>query len=790
MMEYARIYSLYNRLSAKLLRIVIFGWLLWLIYLSLSFNLSLTTASKTPAFFLSIFLMWEVFFYFKITRMSPFFLVKDNDNRNIYNSFTIETLSIFIKSSSVIDIIKVLLHKPQVKFILQKGDLLGENISFIEISKESLANLAFENCKNMKGKYVTTMDIFAAYLLLTEEETKILFNRELKKEELMHILYWARNTYSSSESIVPIRIEFWGKGVGEDWVSGWTLETSKYMVDITSDALTSKPMLLGREEEYREIVEALNNNKSVLLVGEPGSGRESLVKALAYESFVGNLKGNLYHLRFYQLLTDALLAGAQNQGQLEERLENIITEISHAGNIIIFIPNFENITGAATFNTDLSGALIPYLEKGVIRVIANITPVSYKKFIEPKHTLASVFEIVKFEEPNQAASLQMLFRKTLEIERTNKITILYRAVVAACNLAAKYLQDRVMPGAGVILLEDTANAVSISGKKVVEEQDVINKVEGKTKIAVGIPKEKEKELLLNLENELHKKIIGQKEAVIAVSEALRRFRAGLGNSKKPISFLFLGPTGVGKTATAKALACIYYKGENNMIRFDMSEYSTEESVRRLLGGIEGTKGLTDAVYEHPFSLVLLDEFEKSSSKIIDLFLQVLDDGRLTDNTGRTVSFADTIIIATSNAASEYVREEVAKGSVIDSNFQKSLLEVLQTKGIFRPELLNRFDGIIVFKPLEKEEVFQIIRLLLADLSKKMLDKDIALNFDNNLIDKIANEGFDREFGARPLKRFIQDNIEDLIAQKMLKDEIKRGDKINISVDSNNNLQLT
>ena len=789
MKEYARIYSIYNRLTSRLLRIVILGWLLVLIYLSLSFNFSLTTASKTPIFFLSIFLMWEIFFHFKIARILPPFLAKDNDGKNIYNSFTLEALSIFIKSSSAIDIIKILLRKSQVKFILQKVDLLENNISLIEISKESLANLAFKNCKDMKGKYVTTMDIFTAYLLLTEEETKTLFNRGLKKEELIDILHWGKNTYPQEENISSFKVKFWGEGIGESWVTGWTLETSKHVVDITRDALAKEPMLLGGEKEYSEAIETLGKNKSVLLVGEPGSGKSSLVNSLAFKSFAGEIKGNLYHQRFFQILVDSLLAGVQNQGQLQERLENIIAEISHSGNIIIFIPNFENILGSSTFNTDLSGALIPYLEKGAIRIIASITPGSYEKFFEQKHTLTSVFEVIKFEEPDKNSSFQMLLQKTPEIEKNNKIAISYRAIIAAWNFASKYLSDRVMPGAGVTLLEDTVNTVSLSEKKIVEEQDIIDKVESKTKIAVGVPREKERDLLLHLEDELAQYIIGQKDAVFEVSEAMRRLRAGLNDIEKPISFLFLGPTGVGKTQTAKSLSNIYFGGDNKMIRFDMSEYSTEEGVSRLLGGIIGVKGLTDAVHEHPFSLVLLDEFEKSNSKIVDLFLQVLDDGRLTDNLGKTVSFADAIIIATSNAASEYIREEVKKKTAIDKNFQKNLLEFLQKKGIFRPELLNRFDEIIVFKPLGKEEVSKIVKLLLTNLSKKLLEQDIAVNFDEKIIAKIAKDGFDEQFGARPLNRFIQNNIEDLLAQKILKGEIKRGNKVYVSVDSGNNLQL-
>lgn len=727
------------------------------------------------------FIAWPIWIFSLLDRL-PLFYLSILLTLGIFLIFKKHTPFDFAKSrKSTTELIKTLLNRKDVQFFLQKAEIDKKEVKIIEIPKDNIL-------KNIKDQ-ITHLDFFASYLLQTEEQTKLLFQKELKKEDVNNILYWAKSVFPDNVN-KPLRVNFWGEGVGEEWVSGWTLETNKYMVDITTRAVNKKPMVFGRDEEYKEVVEALSKNKSCLLVGEPGSGRESLVNALAYESFAGKLKGNLRHQKFFELLADALLAGAQNQGELEERLRNIIEEISHSGNVIIFIPNFENITGAGTFNTDLSGALIPYMQRGIIRIIANITKSSYKKFVEPKLTLASVFETVKFEEPDGQTTFQMLLRKSSEIESKNKVVISYKAILEACNFANKYLQDRAMPGAGVILLEDTANEVFLSGKKVVQEQDVIKKIEEKTKIAIGIPKKEEKKLLLNLENKLHERIIGQNEAISEVSEALRRLRSGLGNSKKPISFLFLGPTGVGKTETSKALAEIYFKGETNMIRFDMSEYSTDESVKRLLGGIENTRGLTDAVHEHPFSLVLLDEFEKSNTKIVDLFLQVLDDGRLTDNTGRTVSFADSIIIATSNAASEYIREEVNKKTVIDKAFQRKLLEFLQEKEIFRPELLNRFDGIIVFKPLEKEEVNQITKAMLDDLSKKLLEKDITANFDEKIIDKIAHEGFDQEFGARPLNRFIQDNIEDPIAKKMLKDEIKRGSKVNISVDSDNNLQLS
>jgi ATP-dependent Clp protease ATP-binding subunit ClpC len=492
-------------------------------------------------------------------------------------------------------------------------------------------------------------------------------------------------------------------------------------------------------------------------------------------------------------MVDAFLAGTTNQGELEERLDSVIAEISHANDIIIYIPNFEAILGGSTFAIDLSGALIPYLKKGVLRVVGTVTPEVYKKFVEPRTTLLDVFEIVKFDEPDKDTTLLMLFKKAFWLEKEFNVSLTYRAIIASFEFSSKYSKEKVLPGAAVDLLTDTANNVKLSGEKIVKEQDILTQVERKTNIPVGQPQAAEKELLLNLESEIHKRIVDQEEAVSAVSEALRRVRTGLSTSKKPISFLFLGPTGVGKTETAKALSAIYFKSEEAMLRFDMSEYKGEEGIKRLLGSTPGEgseKGEIEKVYDNPFSLVLLDEFEKADPKILDLFLQVLDDGRLTDNKGKTITFANTIIIATSNAGSEFIREKIQAGTALDKTFKTALLDFLQKQGIFKPELLNRFDEIVIFKPLGEKEVLAITKLMLVEVQNNLKDKDIEIVFDDSIITKITKEGFDEEFGARPLKRFIQDNIEDLIAQKMLKDEISRGDKITISVDSSNSVSLS
>lgn len=778
MIRYAKIYYFYNSALIRILRLLIFVFLLWLII----------TSGRIPLFLFSLFLMVEIFFKFKISKTLPID-IRNLKNLGIFESFTLSALRIFVNKYTISSSIKYLLTQKPIQFILKKADIAQNEVPIVDMSYETLSQFAFETAKKANGKFVTSMDVFTSYLLLIEDKTKLIFNKNLKKEVFIKILYWARSTFAHQESPKPYRVHFGGKGIGEEMVFGWIIETKKYMLDLTPQVLQKKPMVLGRDEEYKELLEALYKNKSVILVGEPGSGKTSLVEALAFESFLGDLKNNLNHQRFYQLLVDIFLAGAQNQGELEERLDNLIAEISHGGNLIIFIPDFENILGGSTFHLNLSGSLIPYLERGVIRIIGTSTHGNYKKFIEPMHSLLDVFDVVRFEEPNIDRALQMLFEKASDIERKNNISLTYRAIVAASLYANKYLQGRVMPGAGVTLLEDTVGMVKLANKNIVEEQDVIAKVESKTKIAIGKPSKKEKELLLHLEDKIHKRVIDQKEAVFAIAEGLRRVRAGLQVTQKPISFLFLGPTGVGKTETAKALSSIYFGDESKMIRLDMSEYSTEDGVKRLLGGLPDEEGLTDKVYEHPFSLVLLDEFEKASPKIRDLFLQVLDNGRLTDNKGKTVSFVNTIIIATSNAASEFIREEIKKGRTIDKKFQEDLLEFLQKNNIFKPELLNRFDEIIVFKPLGFKESTEITKLILTEFSKKLLEQDIVVNFDDKLIAKIVKEGINEEFGARPLRRFIQDNIEDLIANKMLKDEIKRGNKVLFSTDAANTITV-
>jgi ATP-dependent Clp protease ATP-binding subunit ClpC len=788
MKGFAKFYTWYTGPALILVRLLLFT----ILALGAAFLLINRFTPNLFLLFLSLLMMFEIFFKYKIAKTNPKIVVSQN-SADPLDSFSLELLGILETQTTLSQIIKKLIEVPQTQFIIAKADLKTEEIVLIDGDKQMLVQTAFNLAKEMKGKYVTTMDFFTAYLLSIEPSAKILFNHKLTVEDLKNILVWAKQVYQTEESSKQTIINFAGEGIAEEWVYGWTLETKKYMLDLSHEFLSGRVEPMKRANEYQQLTEALYKGGSVILVGDAGSGKESTVKELAIESFMGRLKDNLYHQKIFQLMVDAFMAGAGNQGEIELRINALIAEIAHSGDVIIYIPEFQNTLGSSTFHLDISGALIPYLQKKEIRIIASVTPGAYKTFLEPMRTLLDNFTVINFSEASKEEILQMLFKKAATIEAKDNVGITYKAVLAARNFADRYAREKVLPGSAVTLLEDTANADKVSGNRIVEEQDVVTQIERKIKVPVGEPKMAEKTLLLNLENEIHKRVVDQQEAVFAISEAIRRLRTGLNVAEKPISFLFLGPTGVGKTETAKALAGVYFGDSARLIRLDMSEFVGEEGIKKLLGSAPGEgseKGELEMVYDNPNSLILLDEFEKADQTILNLFLQVLDDGRLTDDKGKTVSFANCIIIATSNAASEFIREEVAKGTQVNKQFQQDLVNYLETKGIFKPELLNRFDDIITFKPLGQAEIIQIVKLMLIGVAKELATKDITIYFDEKIIAKIVNEGFDKDFGARPLRRFIQNKIEDIIAQEILKDQIKRGDKIQVSVDSTGNISLS
>src|SRR5258706_255388 len=692
-------------------------------------NIQYFSVIRLFLFVLSIFVIIEIFFTYSLRKSLPKKTVNDDNNVDPTDTITLEATKILL-APTLVGVINNLFLEKSIKFLLEKATISKEELQLIDIDKK----------------------------ILLEKAT-------ISKEELQLI----------------------------------DIDNKKYTQDFTSYALKKRSFTVGREKEFAELISAVSkkHTNNALLVGDVGVGKENLVEALAYDSFEGILDKELNHKKIYLFMVGSFMAGVTSKGELEGRLEAVIEEISHADNIILYMPEFQNILGASSFDLDISGALLPHLRNGKILIIATISSSNYKVYLEdnPMH---EVFEVIKVIPPEREIAIKMLLEKAREIEQENMVHISFGAIVSAISYATHYLPDDVLPGNAVTLLSDTAHTMHEKkrafGKVIILSDDIVSRVEEKARIKVGPPTPKEKELLLALEETLHKKIVGQEEAISAISEALRRLRAGIASTSKPISFLFLGPTGVGKTETAKTLADIYYGGWGRHVRTDMSEYSDTNGINRLLGAPpgEGTKRgeLTEKVHDNPFSLVLLDEFEKAHPDILNLFLQVLEDGRLTDNRGRTVSFVNCLIIATSNAGSELIREEIQKTKEISSKFQQDLLDFLQTKGIFKPELLNRFDAVIAFKPLDDEKLLSVTKLMLEATAHKLEEHDISVTFNDDLVAKVAHEGSNEQFGARPLRRFIQDKVEDMVAQKILKGEIARGAHITLSVDESGNIIST
>lgn len=784
------IYALYRSALIRTIRFFLFISLLLL----LVFTTTQGGDIRIPLFLFNIFLMTEIFYRYKISRLRPARKVAEVSEDEAVAACTQLVLYALYSANSAEELVRHLFSTHQAKFMLERCGLSPEELPHSQIDAGTLLRYAHKLVKSVEGEYITTADILASYIMYVEPEAHLLLSKKLREDEFMDILKWTRWRFQQEEKPQKLEVHFSGSGIGDGLITGWTLETKKYTRDFSLDALQKNTSIFGREKEYELVQETLakGQNNNILLIGEQGAGKEGLIRKFAIESYMGKSTPHTRHKKILEILVGPLIAGATSRGDLETRLQAIIEEVSHSGNVILYIPELQDILGSSSFSMDLSGALYPYLQSGKFPIIASLTPGNFKTYLEGK-PLAQLFTHISLTEPKEELALRMLMEVSRDIEQETHVAITYRAISSAVSLGNRYMQDMQLPGSAVRLLQDTVVKVqqtpaaeqTYTRKRIIREEAVIKTVEDKTHIALSEPNDEEKQLLLHLEETLHKKIIGQDEAIKVLAQALRRLRSGMAEKTRPTSFLFLGPTGVGKTETAKTLSEIYFGGERAMIRLDMSEYADSNGEKRLLGAPPGEgeeRGeLTEKVRDNPYSLILLDEFEKAHPRILDLFLQVFDDGRLTDNKGRTVSFVNTIIIATSNAGSSYISEEVRQGRPLDS---KKLIEYLQSQHLFKPELLNRFDDVVTFRPLSQVEIQKISKLLLEEMKEKMRERDIHLTFTEAVIQKIGKDGFDPQFGARPIRRYIQDSIEDLLSRKLLANEIQRGNTLHIDVKEN------
>ena len=579
------------------------------------------------------------------------------------------------------------------------------------------------------------------------------------------------------------------------WTARMTPELDQFSYDMTDRARSGLTgFVANRQKELDELMRILErtSQNNALLVGEEGSGRTTIVKALANRMIHDEVLPTLRDKRLVVLDINALIAGVRAGGGLEMRIQKVLEDMARGGNIILYIPDIHNLAAVGNGEGfDASKILSPILSQGLFQIIGSTDYGNYRRYIEPRSDFAAGFDIVKVEELSEEDSLKVLSVRAGYIESREGVTMTYNAVKKAVELSKRYLPDRLLPGKAIDLLAETAVEVRRRGEgQALRDEDIMKIITEKTGIPLESIDSDEAEKLLSLEEKLHRRVIGQEQAIKSVSSAIRRVRVGMKSQNRPVgTFLFVGPTGVGKTELAKALAEVYYGSEEAMIRLDMSEYQTLGSVEKLIGYSSSGSGensagggnLTEAVKHNPFSLLLLDELEKADKNVLNLFLQVFDDGRLTDNMGRTVDFTNTIIIATSNAGSR----EVSKMFVDESSDNGRLLEMLEPYLLqyFTPEFLNRFTDKIVFRSLTPQDLLLIAKLQIKGLAARLDEaQGIKIELSDEAVSYLVEIGYNAEYGARFLQRTMQEKLENLIAVEFLKGNIKRGDTFSVQVE--------
>lgn len=611
-----------------------------------------------------------------------------------------------------------------------------------------------------------------------------------------------------------------------------------YAVNLTEKARNgSVDRVIGREAEMERTAQILNRRtkNNPCLIGEPGVGKTAIAEGLALKIVNGDVPAKLLNYEIYLLDMTAVVAGTQFRGQFESRLRNIIEEVKKLGNIILVIDEIHTIVSAgdAEGGMNAGNILKPALSRGEIQVIGATTIEEYRKHIEKDSALERRFQTVMVEEPTVDETVEILKGIKEYYEDYHKVRISDNLIRTAAVLAERYITDRFLPDKAIDVIDEAASKVNLENTALTEQkklrreleeikkqeeagaegdsiedyqkaaelksrecklQNDIDELEGQivkdltaediaavielwTKIPVKHITEYETDRLINLEERLHKRLIGQNEAVEAVSRAIRRKRAGISLKRRPVTFIFVGPTGVGKTELVKRIAQEVFDGEDSLIRLDMSEYMEKHSVAKLIGSPPGYVGyddagqLTEKVRRHPYSVILLDEIEKANEDVFNILLQIMDDGRITDSHGKTVSFENTIIIMTSNAGSDQ------RSNIVGFNEDEEAIGIKTEralKNLFRPEFLNRVDETVIFKELKTDELIKIIDLMLDDLCAGLKERNITLEVGEEVKRHILDKSYRKEYGARPMRRYIERHLEDALAQKLISGELKDG----------------
>lgn len=647
---------------------------------------------------------------------------------------------------------------------------------------EKLTARAFELARAAEATHITESYFWVAMLESIPGVDNQLLKVNLKIENFIGALKYLETSRNRWRKIY-IWDEDFGvhhlSGVNRGWLGAPTPALDAISVDLTRDVYRNHaPEFVGRGTIVSEIVTVLSQEKdrNVLLVAEPGSGKSTLVNYLAKMIVRGDAPSSLATKRLIKLEAARLLSSVRSEGELAEKVEAAFEEVEFIEDIIIFIDEIHELgIGDAGKSFNLYSLLLPYLESDRFQFIATTEADSYARIIEKNGSFARIFHKIELPPATVEETVQIISNRAIEKAKYNGVITTYAAILYLVDKARELIHNRVLPDSALAVYEECLPECMKYPERVVSVKIVKDVLSEVVNVPVAELESASKELLLNLEDEIHKRMIDQEEAVKKVSDTLRRASAQIRDKDRPIgSFLFVGPTGVGKTELAKTLAEIYFKNGGAFVRFDMSEYQSGESINRLIGTSENPGELTEAVKNRPYCLILLDEFEKAEPKILNLFLQVLDDGRLTDASGKTTDFTNSIIIATSNAGSLIIADNLKEGKKLEDFSGEVQEELLKT---FKPELVNRFDATVIFKTLSAEDLKKIVVIKLKGLQEMLKKEGYLVEFKDEVTEKLAEIGFDAMLGARPLRRVIQDTLEAKLSRKILEGSIPKGEVI-------------
>lgn len=617
-------------------------------------------------------------------------------------------------------------------------------------------------------------------ILIRAEVWDKMFLKEInvsEKDILLAANWWDRKQTEGALPDAPTGFDY--AGIGRELLFGYTPLLRQYSTDMGARTDFTHH-LIGRGEVVSRIERTLTGGKSVILTGEPGVGKKTVVYEFARRAVTGEFGGDLAYRRVLELDYNFVFSGSTDKNKKKQELSNILVEASAAGNIILVLRDLHRLTSQEIEGMDLTDVLETHLERGKLKIISVSTSEDYEKYLARNARLRKFFEEVEVVEPTTEEAYQILLEAAEDWEKKKHFTITIPALTRIMEGSRQYVTDTPFPEKALEIL-DAVVFLNDQEKtdEVIDVSDVNRVLSEKTGISFASLGKDEAARLANLEEIIHERLVNQEAAVNLIAKILRSKSLGVVESKRPIgSFLFLGPTGVGKTETAKVLARVYFGSSDKILRFDMAEYVGREGLERLVGSQTNNQPgvLTTAIKNKPASLLLLDEIEKAPPEVFNLFLAVLDEGIITDAFGKYISCSNLFIIATSNAGAEYIRELVSRR---EDDLQGKVIDYILKNNIFSPEFINRFDGVVVYEPLTPLHLIKVAQILLAELAIGLEKKNISISFSDEAVKKLSVDGYEPEFGARPMRRIIELSIGDLLGKAILSGEIRSGDKVRI-----------